>query len=312
MTDRLRLKIDGQEWPHHTATLRFSLDQLAHTFTAKIQYQEITEPLEVEWLLGTTSILKGQIDSVDEGTNATSTGITINGRSQTANFIDSRIKTDAVYNLSFEDLLKRLLTDYGLDVKNNVSGSIEPIGEFQLNAESALSGVSQLAKHRNLNLIERAGSVLIERPGQFEIQDLVLEEGNNLESLTIKRNWSQIFHHYEIQTGWDNVEAIATYAPANRNRKCVIIADKLQDHQACQNRAAYEKNLAIAKSLQVSGKVPGIHAQLTGTAINKMVEVKSNKRNFDEKLLIRSVTLNDSKSKLSTDLELFRPFRETA
>ncbi|WP_373020718.1 hypothetical protein [Thiomicrorhabdus sp.] len=312
MTDRIRLKIDGQEWPYYTATLRFSLDQLAHTFTANIQYMTITKPLEVEWLLGPTTILKGQIDDVDEGTTATSTGITINGRSQSANFIDSRIKTDAAYNLSFKDLLKNLLSDYGLNVKNNVSGNIDPIEEFQLNAESALSGVSQLAKHRNLNLIERSGSILIERPGQFEIQDLVLEEGNNLREVKIKRSFSNLYHTYEIQSGWDNSEAIVTYEPAAKSRKCVIIADKLKDQQACQNRAEYEKNLAIAKSLVVSGKVPGIHAQLTGTAINKMVEIKSNKRKFDEKLLIRSITLNAAKNENSTDIELFRPFMENA
>lgn len=312
MSKRLRLKINGEEWPYLTATLTFSLDQLAHRFNATVPYTKIDGPVPVEWFLDGESILTGKIDSITEGTSATTTGLSIAGRSQSANFIDSRIKTDALYHLSFVDLLKTLLADYGLGVKNNVKEQIEPITEFQLNAESPFSGVAQIAKHRNLHMIERSGSILVERPGQFEIQNMVLEEGKNLESMTIKCNWSQLYHHYEIQNGWDTAEATATYEPADKSRKCVIIADKLQDQQACQDRADYEMNLAIAKSLVVSGSVPGLHAQLTGAALNKMVEVKSNKRRFDEKLLIKSITINATKDTETTGLELFRPFMENA
>ncbi len=310
MTSKLTLKISGQVIPFFKAQINFSLEQLAHTFEATIVYQTINAPLPVEWLLDGKPIFYGQIDGSTENSTGSGNALKIVGRSQTANFIDSRIKTDAVYNQNFDGLLSGLLKGYGLTVQNNVKTKIQPITEFQLNAESPLNGISQLAKHRNLTLIERTGKVLIERPGQFQITGLALEEGLNLESISINRNWAQQFAHYEIQGGWDDAQAVVTDPNVNPNRKCVIIADKLQDQQACQDRAEYEKNLAIAKSLTVSGVVPGIHSELTGAAINKVIAVRSTKRSFSENLLIKTVSLMVSESTQTTKIDLFRPFKE--
>ncbi|MBD3611121.1 MAG: phage tail protein [Hydrogenovibrio crunogenus] len=308
MSANLYLRISGQNQPFFNASVTFSLGQLAHSFRATIPFMAINQPLKVEWFLDDTRLFKGQIDSVDEAIDGKT--ISIAGRSQSANFIDSRIKTDALYSQSFESILATLLKDYGLGVQNNVKQAVADIPEFQINAQSPFSEIAQLAKHRNLHLIERNGAIQIERPGQFAVQNLVLEEGKNLENLTIKRNWSQVYHTYEIQNGWDTGEATATYAPADKSRKCVIIADKLQDQQACQDRAEYEKNLAIAKTLTVSAKVPGLYKELSNSAINKMVQVKVPSRTYSEKLLIKSITMNQSESEKATDIELFRPFME--
>lgn len=312
MSSKLTLKISGQQTHFFTANINFSLEQLAHTFEATIVYQKITAPLPVEWLLNGQPIFDGQIDSSSESSTDSGSVLKIIGRSQTANFIDSRIKTDAVYNQSFDALLAGLFAAYGLTVQNNVKTEIQPITEFQLNAESPLNGISQLAKHRNLMLIERVGKVLIERPGQFQITGLALEEGLNLESIDINRNWAQQYAHYEIQGGWDDAQAVVTDSNVNPNRKCVIIADKLQDQQACQDRAEYEKNLAIAKSLTVSSKLPGLHPELTGAAINKVIAVRSKPRSFSENLLIKGVVLEVTESQETTKVDLFRPFKELA
>lgn len=308
MSANLYLRISGQNQPFFDASVTFSLGQLAHSFRATIPFMVINSPLFVQWYLDNQFLFNGQIDSVNESINGKT--ISISGRSQSANFIDSRIKTDAIYNQSFASILSTLLKDYGLGVQNNVKQTVADIPEFQINAQSPFNEIAQLAKHRNLHLIERNGSILIERPGQFSIQNLVLEEGENLENLDIKRNWSHIYHTYEIQNGWDTGEATVTYQPANKSRKCVIIADKLQDQQACQDRAEYEKNLAIAKTLTVAANIPGLYKELSNQAINKMVQVKASSRNFSEKLLIKTITLNHSDTEKRTDIELFRPFME--
>jgi prophage tail gpP-like protein len=122
-----------------------------------------------------------------------------------------------------------------------------------------------------------------------------------------------MFYHYEVQGAWgEDTKAIVTYGGANTSRKRVIMADKLQDDESCQDRAEYEKNLAIAKGLTVKATVPGIWQELTGQSLNRLILVKSKKETFEEKLLIKSVSVTVNDKAQSTDVELFPPFAEKA
>lgn len=308
--NRLILKINGQEHPYVNATVTFTLEKLADSFNATIPFQNIEEAVSIEWLLDNKTIFKGQLDTSHESIKATSEGLVIAGRSLSANFIDSTHKTDAYYDQSIQNLIKILVKDYGLKVKNNVTSKIEPVFEFQINAESAFSAIKQLAKQRNLILIEQNGTILIERPGQFGITNLALVDGENIETLDIKRDFTKRFYKYEIQGAWDDASATAYDFKINKNRISIIIADKLQDEDACKSRAQYEKNLAIALSLIADVTMPGLHDELTGNAINKTIKVKSTKRLFQEDLLIKTISLNVTDKLETTTVSLCRPFTE--
>lgn len=306
----LSLTINNQPVAIYSASLVFSIEQLAHTFDCMIEPFKIDQPYPVEFKLSNTTILVGQIDISEDSSHPEKSQIKIKGRSSTANLIDSRIKVDAIYGQTLEQLLAKIAGEFGLDVKSNVQGNLSEVPEFQINAESPLSNLAQIAKQQNLILKENNGTIEIEKPGQFEIENILLEEGKNIQNLSITRNWANQFFHYEVQGAWDNAEAIVKYDAANANRKKVIISDKLQDQKSCQQRAEYERDLAIAKSLTVTGTIPGLHAQLTGASLNKMMQVVSPFKEFNEKLLLKTLTLSISAESESSQVEFYRPFKE--
>lgn len=309
--NKLTLFIDAQKVPFISAFLSFSLEQLAHTFNASIPYVEIDEPLPVEFKLNNKSIFTGQIDTAGEDISGEGENTTITGRSLSANLIDSRIKTDATYNQTFEQILKSIVSEYGLGVLNNVPATtpLPLIPEFQINAESPVANLAQIAKQQNLMLIERNGVIVIEKPGQFIEKNIQLKLGVNCETISIKKNFAGRFNTYEIQSAYDNnAEATATDSAIIACRKKVIIADKLQDAASCKTRAEYEKNIAIAKGLNASASLPDIFPELTGDTLNKTISVE--KKTFKENLLIKSINISAESSSQSTSLELFRPFGE--
>lgn len=306
--NKLSLYIDGKPHKFYSASLSYSIDNLAHTFSCQIEYKTIVSALKVEFKLNQETIMIGQIDSVNHA-NTDGNKLTINGRSISCNMIDSSIKINVIYNQKFDQLLKTIISPFGLKVDNQVKGPLQEILEFQLNAESPLSNLAQLAKQQNLIITEHNGTIVIERPGQFEVKNIGLQEGKNIKDVTISQNFTELFYTYEVQGMYDGAEAKVTYKASNTNRIKTIIADKLHDSQSCQKRAEYERNLAIAKGLTFNGKVPGLHTELTGKIINKLIEAST--PNFKEKLLVKNITLSVNPTGQNTQITLFRPFGET-
>jgi len=305
----LTLHINNTQVPFTQANLTFSIEQLAHSFTATIPNVDIDSPLPVIFKLDGTTIFNGQIDSVGDAVNSTSEQTSISGRSLSANLIDSRIKLDAIYNQQFDQLLERVVSPFGLSVRNE-AGALPEIPEFQINAESPLANLAQVAKQQNLMLIENDGYIVIQRPGQNDEQSTIIEVGKNTESLNVTRNFKDQFYQYEIQGAYDDAEAIVLDESVNASRIKVIIADKLQDAASCQTRAEYEKNIATAKELNATTTLPGLHMALTGAAINKTINVKNARKGFDETLLIKSISISANDKSETTSVELFRSFGE--
>lgn len=305
---KLMLFIDGLRVPFQSASLSFSLEQLAHTFSATIPNIEINKPLPVQFKLHNTVIFSGQIDSASEDISGTADKVQISGRSKSANLIDSRIKINAIYNQRFDQLLESIVSDFGLGVQNNLPAfmPLPLVPEFQINAESPVANLAQIAKQQNLMLIEQNGVIVIERPGEFKEKNIQLKMGVNTQSLSIQKNWANQFYHYEIQGAWDGAEATVLDESISCCRKKVIIADKLQDEASCQTRALYERNIAIAKGLHASATLPGLYPELTGAALNKLLSVQKN--NFKEDLLVKTVNINVSETAETTKVELFRAF----
>jgi prophage tail gpP-like protein len=306
---KLTLHINKKEVPFTQANLTFSIEQLAHSFTATIPSVNINSPLPIQFKLDGEIIFSGQIDGAGDDTNGTSEQTSISGRSLSANLIDSRIKLDAIYNQQFDQLLKLIVSDFGLSVRNE-AGELPEIPEFQINAESPLDNLAQVAKQQNLMLIEDNGYIVIQRPGQNYEQNTVLEVGANIESLNVTRNFKDQFYRYEIQGAWDDAFAVVNDESVNKSRIKVIIADKLQDEASCQTRAQYEKNIAIAKGLYATTTLPGLHAALTGAAINKTITAKNPKKEFNEILLIKTISISVNDKSENTSVELFKSMEE--
>lgn len=303
----LTLYINDQAVPYSNANVSFSIEQLAHSFSATIPECTITQALPVKFKLDGKQIFIGQIDGAGDDVNSSIDKTVITGRSLSANLIDSRIKMDAIYNQRFDQLLRRIVEPFGLSVRSEVE-HLPEVPEFQINAESPLANLAQVAKQQNLMLIERNGEIVIQQPGQHHEQNIVLAVGHNVENLSIKRNFKEQFYRYEIQGAWDDAFAVVNDKTVNACRLKVIIADKLQNAESCKTRALYEKNLAIAKGLHASATLPGLYTLLTGQTINKTLIVKNSQKKFNETLLVKSISLTVNDKSENTTVELFRPF----
>ncbi|MGR6861820.1 phage tail protein [Aliivibrio salmonicida] len=310
---RLTLFISGQHIPFLSADVGFSIEQLAHTFTCSIAPMVITKPLPVEFKLNGKRILVGSIDTVGTNTASSEFAMSLSGRSLSANMIDSKITMDAVYDQTLDALIGSVASDFGLTVASLVDTSaLGVIEEFQINAESPVDNFSQLAKEQGVILIERNGVLTIENPAHAALKSVRLEVGKNIESITIDRNFTKHFYHIEVQGQWNDAHAVVTYAPANTQRKMVIVSDQLQSAASCKARAEYERDLAIAQGLTVSTSIPGLFNELTGDAINRIIPVIDAHQKFNEQMLIKSLTLSVNDSSSETKIELFRPFEEKA
>lgn len=307
----LTMRINGRSVPFYTAELNYSLEQLAHTFSCSIPVMNIEKPLPVEFYLNDKLILTGQIDSVDSATGSSSRSVNITGRSKSANMIDSRITMDALYDMTIDKLLRKLATPFNLDVQSLVSSSsLEPVFEFQINAESPVENVAQVVREQGFVLVERNGVLTIENAAHATIQSIGLEVGNNIEQLDISRKFDKQFHTIEVQGAWDDASASVTSSDIDSSRKLVIISDQLQTEQACLSRANYERNSAIAQSLTASSSIADIFPELAIDGINRVIRVIDKRQNFSEMLVIKALGLSVSESSATTSIKLARPFKE--
>ncbi|NAW58750.1 MULTISPECIES: phage tail protein [unclassified Vibrio] len=306
---KLELFVNGTPYPFYQADLSYSVEQLAHTFSCKIPPMNIRSALPVEFRLNDTLILSGQIDQVDSATATRSHDITITGRSKSANMIDSRITMDALYEQNVEKLLRSLARPFGLNVISRVT-SMPLIPEFQINAESPVENVAQIIREQGLMLIERNGTLTIENTAHATLQGIGLSVGENVESLDISRTFNKRFHHVEVQGAWDDANAVITQPAINPARTMVIICDQLQSAEACLSRATYERDLSIARSLNVSTTIADVFQVLAIDGLNRVIQVKDADQHFNEMLVIKALSLSVSESSASTHIELCRPFRE--
>lgn len=306
---KLTLLINGSHVPFYQANINYSVEQLAHTFSCQIPAMNIEEPLPVEFHLNDSLILSGQIDKADSSTSSSSDEVTISGRSKSANMIDSRITMDALYDQDVQQLLSKLAKPFGLSVKSLV-GTLPAIPEFQINAESPVENVAQLIREQGFMLVERNGVLTIENTAHATVPGIGLEVGHNIESLDINRTFNKQFYRTEVQGAWDDASAVVTSPAINKSRTMVIICDQLQRAEACLSRAKYERNLAIADSLTASTTIAELFPELAINGLNRIIQVRDDKQNFNEMLVIKALGLSVSESSMSTSVELSRPFKE--
>jgi|GEM_PF-2327899 len=303
------LLLNGNIVPFYSIKLNYSVEQLAHTFNADIPPMQITSSLPVEIQLSDRTIFTGQIDDASSSTETSSDRLSISGRSNSANMIDSRITMDALYDQNVEKLLRALAAPFGLTVKSLVR-AMPVIPEFQINAESPVDNIAQIIREQGYMLIERNGVLTIENTAHAALSGIGLQVGKNIESLGIKRAFNKQFYHTEVQGAWDDAQAIIVNPNINKQRVMVIICDQLQNAQACQSRAKYERDLAIAESLTANSTIADVFEELAIDGLNRVIRVIDEHQKFNEMLVIKALSLSVTKSSTSTDIELFRPFRE--
>ena len=270
--------------------------------------------------------IDGIIFTVFPGYTKNSHTVTMAGRSNAANFIDSSLTPFAINtDISIDNAIQKALTQIKSDLKiiNNVAGledflqTEDKIGVSV--GENAFEYANKLALKRQVLLTSDAsGNIIIERTGTTEINvtlsNLIGGDGNIIDG-SISYDISNRFSKYIVQSQLNDVAgafagSLDPNASANQAgeaddqeilglgliRQFVQKAEKASSSEQCQLRATWQGNIRRAQSRDYSVTVQGVRPK--GGAIweiNKLVPVNDEYAGLNEVMLIDGVRFLQSR-----------------
>jgi prophage tail gpP-like protein len=282
-----------------------TIDSLCDTFNLQMPFQSLSvvdKPIQI--IVDDMSVMVGYINSIDHAVPANNNTITFAGRSMSQDIIDSRI-THVAHNQTLAELATVLFAKFEQKFTTKVETKI--IKDFSIVAESAFESLNQLAKSQNLIFVENNdGSVELVEPANVDNSHLNLSAAN-LENFKVNENLSAFFYQNTVKTnpGKDNLNPNAhnnfkfniNIDRIRKTRIQEVIADKLTDLQACEDRAQEIVSLAKSQSITASGTSQGwLNPDDNLWQPNSLYTIQN------EKLLLASATFNQSGNNRTTSL----------
>lgn len=264
------------------------------------------------------SFCTGWIESIDVSMSAGTRTISIGGRSKTGDLVDSSVTGPNEYSgLSLLEIAKILCEPFKIIVKatTDVGGKFEKITVQQ--GETVFALLDRLARQRKVIISSSAeGELLFTSQGTTKSKT-ELRQGVNILSGKATVNTTDRFSKYivkgqnaahlgdaEQSTGPEGEEADEGIV---RYRPYVIMNETLSDGGSARDRAIYESNIRLAKSLSVEIEVQGwLKEDGEPWAINELVDVDAPFLGVRKTLLIKKISFNKSNAGTTANLSLTR------
>lgn len=293
MSSTLEIRVNGQVFTQfETATLRRSIDENAGQFRFT---SSNTDPADypvkagdnVQILINGTPRLTGFAERVSGTLSAEEHTISIEGRDNTCDLIDSTLP-DAAKNVpdtaTMQSLCETVIAALGanIEVRNdigqaiNIQGNDAPFGGGQVAADSGKTCMSHLvsfARKQQVYLVtDGQGRLLVYRPGRVRAStDIIHERGNpnnNIKNYSVTFAHNDRFNIYKT-TSQDNFSFLDSDEEDSTNRSGtatdpVIRASRYLEFQAEEsmtdsqsgNRAVEELNVRKARSTEYKCTLP--------------------------------------------------------
>lgn len=350
----LTLKIDGYDIAGWTSIqVTRSLDNLADTFdlalTTKLSSTpppvEIEEGGECSIHYGEELLLSGYLDVVDQSYNATSTTLSVSGRSKAGDLVDcsavrpGKLTAGSWKNTSVLKIAQDICDPFGIKVKSDV-GELGQENYFKLTeGETCFSALSRLGKDYGVRVVSAPdGTVHFTRTGLLTFPDVVIQSGKkgNVLAGGLVRDASERFSDYLFKaqvTASDEVpqtkcnrahtakdDGVLRYRPLLiesdeqvRNSKGQFTSEK--NKTPLQLRAEWERNTRAGKSKQLSYEVCNpkdlsLSWEMGNHGLwepNVIVSVLDDFLGIDGQFLIVEVTLVRDEKGTRTSLKLTAP-----
>lgn len=287
----LILRLDGFDVEGWTSiAVSRSLDQLADTFDLELTTQlssrpppvEISEGQACELLYGEEVLLSGYIDMVDLSYDATSTSLTVSGRSRAGDLVDCTAirpgkRTGGSWkNTSFLSIANAITEPFGITVYCDLGDPKESY--FKLaEGETCFSALERLGKDYGLRVVSYSdGDIQYTRTGLDVLPDVVIENGRNVLAGGVTRDLTERFSDYlfkgqlqasdEVAGGDVNTSHLVLDDGVGRYRPLLIESDeqardakgqfsKGKNKTSLQLRAEWERNTRAGRSRQLSYEV---------------------------------------------------------
>lgn len=238
-----------------------TIDSLCDSFTLRLPNIKLDVHAKVSIKINNTNAMSGYINKINHAQPNT---LSLAGRSLSQDIIDSRI-TYVTHNKTLAELATDLFSKFNQPFTTKVK--TQSVKDFSIVAESAFEALNQLAKQQNLLFIENVnGSVTLVKPADVDNSHIHLN-ARNLSDFQISEDLSKFFHTTKVKTN-PNAENLDYATHNNYHYKLLfdkvratriqeVVADKLTNHQACEDRANELTNLAFAQGITASGTSMG-------------------------------------------------------
>lgn len=286
--------------------------------------------------IGDDVVLTGYVDEANDSLDAENHSLQVTGRDKTGDLVDCSAihKPDQWNGQTLQAIAAILCKPFGITVKAETDcGPAFPTVKVQP-GETAFAVIERLCRMRAvLPVSDGKGGLLLTAAGKGGRAYSALVEGENILSITRKRNQQDRFSQYIVkgqQSGLaavpgGNVEVIsadgavtsraaapasgkATDAGITRYRPLLLISEGEASGQSPATRALWEATVRAGRGLRVEVTVQGWR-QGNGELWrpNLFVPVKSPKLFLDDTLLIASCAYACNEGGTITTLSLARP-----
>lgn len=331
----ISLEVNNQEYTFNKSiTATISLDSVSGSFQFVSASDQITSyPISVgdecRVLVDGTSIIKGFIEIVEREYSTSSHVITISGRDNTADMIDSTLvkAVDLAPPITLVDLAEKVLSEAGIDISVSTEETLEPFGEGEVESGYVGQGVfdliEQYARKRQVLLTSDGfGNVEFVRASGIdygvEINNYIGGgEVNNVISGRSFEDNAERFYKYVVKSqtnvsAWpfgSTVSATDIVDKKNEDvldseirtsRTLTIQAESASDDTQCKNRAEWERGVRNARSFGYTAIVQGHSTEQGIWRKNSLVDVTDEFANVTDKLLVESLTFRYSDTEGST------------
>lgn len=347
----LVLRLDGYDIEGWTAiSVTRSLDQLADTFDLQLTTElssrpppvEISEGQACQLLYGEEVLISGYIDTVDFSYDATSTSLSVSGRSKAGDLIDCTAvrpgnRTGGSWKkTSLLSIANDICEPFGITVYCDLGDPIESYLKLS-EGETCFSALERLGKDYGLRVVSFAdGDIQYTRTGLTRYPDVVIESGRNVVAGGVTKSLSERFSDYlfkgqlsasdETSGGDVNTAHLVLDDGVGRYRPLLIETDeqvrnakgqftKEKNKSPLQLRAEWERNTRAGRSQQLSYQVCdpsdlSLSWEMGSYGLwapNVIVSVVDSFLGIDGQFLVTSVTLTRDGSGTRTSLQLTFP-----
>jgi len=217
----------------------------------------IPEGAPCEILIGKDKVLTGYVDAVEQERDSNATGITISGRSKTADLIDCTpdYETVELAGLDIAQVARKVAAPFKVDVVAQDTGAAYAVAAAH-HGESAWKLIERLARQRQLLVMDdEEGRLVLARLATIRAHDKLVHPADGLKKVSTKRDMSGRFSIYKVKA-----QAGERWADAGSNVATVAgtlahvegsVADKGVPRyrpKTIQNEGAAKKEGALARA----------------------------------------------------------------
>lgn len=334
----LLIEVNGVEYRNFkSASVTTQIDAVAGTFefeavSTQARPLPIRQGDKCKIVVDGEAVLTGYIETLDVDYDSSSHGITLSGRSKTADIIDSSINALEIKPpISLKSTIQKVISHIGIRDINviDAAGNLERFNKAEdlLSPEvgqNAFEFIEKLARKRQVLLTTNGdGDIVIVKPGAdtapVAIQNTFDGDQNNIETASVSYDNTERFGKYVVASqlnmttmslsGDANTKAMTNQKSTavidneiRSSRQMVIQAESSSSEKQVLDRAKWEANIRKTRGVVYSTTLPDFSIDGKLWKTNQLTAIRDEFAGIEAVMMVNSVNFTLDKSGASTNL----------